>query len=380
MTPLQMPKTLLLDASTLAAMSADFASTEFGANERLAETLDRLDSGGWIPTLTSHQVIELLRHENPRVSEERFRFLVHLSSRPQIAWFTTVEGDQLGSVADLLATELEAVVKAGHSRTEDVIEYARDRLFRFGSAPLGHWTDLDALRPWLTEQMSREREIVSIAQASIFDPSMESIGQLRRTKTRGKTEAAALMTRFVPGLGQELEATGEKRLTNPADVAADFLGEVQQGILSIPDDQTPIDGILQLAGLDPTEVPDEMTFEEALDFSDFRNRIVLVGRYVGVELDHLRHVRPQDLPSWRAQRAVRELQLAAVRAQGGDLTDSYLVAFLPYVDHATVDKRTQEYLRQARRRTELSGLLGASSKLSDYGDLPEMIGSPATGT
>ena len=89
---------------------------------------------------------------------------------------------------------------------------------------------------------------------------------------------------------------------------------------------------------------------------------------------------PQQLPSWHIQNAVRKRQLKAPRAEAGDFTDSYLAAFVLYIDHVIVDRRTHEYLSQARRRDALGLRFGMTSKLSHYSDLVSVLDSPRAGT
>jgi hypothetical protein len=156
-------------------------------------------------------------------------------------------------------------------------------------------------------------------------------------------------------------------------VGKDFIREVQAEMEQLEIGGSEIDSVLRHFGVDPAEVPDEMPVSQVGELITFRGRMRLVAEVLGVAEETLRSIAPSQLPTWVVQRALRRRQLRAPRAAGGDLTDSYLAAFLPYLDCLSVDRRTHEYLRQAKEHEDRGLPLGRPVKLPRYWDLPSVL-------
>lgn len=368
-----LPRTLMLDSSTLNGMERDFWQQP--KRRRLERVLRTIEDQGWVMVLTAHHFIELLRHENDQVAEGRLRFLHWIAGRPQVAWIQTAgRAGGLGTALDVVAREIEAQLRYGADPLA-IVERVREQILRFGPPPVSEWRDLDAIRPVLRASMEREREVASIIAADSTMPSEETIGELRKVATRSPSEAQRVVRQMGGLLGEELTAKGDRRLRAPGSVAQRFMDSVAAELPEMNDDSSiAIDQMIRHAGMDPDDVSDDLTFGEFSYLLESRRKIEICAQVVGLSASDVTHVSIGSLPSLQLQQALKLRRLRAhPRASGGDLTDAYLAGFTPYFDHVIVDRRTHEYLRQIDRASESAVPLGAFSKLARYEDLPDVL-------
>lgn len=357
----------MLDASTLVSMRRDLDRDE--TTELLREVRER----GWLIVMTGHQFVEMLRHENDDEAQRRLEFLVWLSKQPALAWFAAGPSrDSLGMIPHVTAWEARAA--AEDVPAADLKRYVLARLFRLSSPPATEFSDLSTLRPIFQERMKREREIASIVRVDGVDFGAETIGQLRRSKTRPKQEAERLILAQAGQLAEELRLGGDKRLSNPESVARDFLSTAAD---DVPDQvlpgETPADALIRSFGLDPSTIPDEMTSNEFAYLAQFRQQISLAARQVGVDPKRLQEIAIEQIPTCFIQYLLRLARVkSGARASGGDLTDSYLASMAYYVDLVVADKRTVELMSQVRRDPRV-GQLGAICRVKRAVDLVQVL-------
>lgn len=351
-------RTLMLDASTLVSMLRDLDRE--GAARIVGEVRDR----GWLLVLTGHQFVEMLRHGNDDEARRRLEFLSWLSARPGMAWFAAgPQWESLGMIPHVTACEVVGVAN-GVSQAE-LRSYVLARLFRLSPPPAAEFSDLTTLRPLFQEQMKRERQIASILRADGLDFGGETIGELRRRRTYPAHIAPRRILAQAENLAEQMRATGDRRLGNPKVVALDFLSTAAG---DLPEDvrpgETPADALIRSFGLDPKTIPDEMTSDEFAHLAEFRQKIRLAGRQVGVDPKTLSGISLESIPTCLIQYLLRQVRVkSGARASGGDLTDSYLASMATYIDLVVADKRTVELMGQVRRDPKV-GEIGAICRVS----------------
>jgi len=222
--------------------------------------------------------------------------------------------------------------------------------------------------------MQRERGIVSLAHAKMLRPTDERIGQLRKRSVRSSNDAAELLRRMVPGLGVQLRQSGDKRLAAPEYSAHDFMSTLADQLPNLSGWPNPVDGLIAHFGLNPKDIPDEMSLADMAYLAVFREQMRVVERHMNLPSGVLNELKPGHLPSWRIQHALRQRRNKAARQSGGDLADAYLATSVWYFDWTVVDRRTHEYLRQIRdREGGLQMPMHNWVKLSRYDELPSKL-------
>src|SRR5690606_31457689 len=121
-------------------------------------------------------------------------------------------------------------------------------------------------------------------------------------------------------------------------------------------------------GIEMSELDPNGSFDRVLELAHFRSILRIAERKLKVPWEMLQARIRQDLvPSWLIQRAIRRHRALAARAEGGDLTDSYLLCVALFTDLAIVDKRTKEnHRRAAQKEPETMQLLNSIASVSHY--------------
>ncbi len=369
------PQLLALDTSILARWAHDAYSPIAEAQRASANALHLLFSSDWLPVLSWHQVEELLCHADSDVCSNRMRFL---SSLPHVAWVRSCAGiPSLGSIVDLLATELEVLSSLGNISQSAFRIAVRERLYRFGEvshlAPLACWRDL---RPHLLESQAHGRETASISHVKDRDSDTAVLQNLDQMTPLPNSAADRLFAQQSRDLEQHLSARGDRRLQDPATVAQAFTSDVSALFRRVRDaDPSHVKALLSEFDVPEEDIDDSTTLDEFAEMAANRTRIRVACRSLGCDLDEIwPRLRGTDIPSQIIQARLRSTQKSAPTASGSDITDVHLASFSPYVDCVVVDKRTHEYLSQAARRDDfIASLIERYVRLSSYRDIGAVI-------
>lgn len=364
------PRLVALDTSLLNHLARDLANNHGGANSAVS-ILTTLSDRGWIVFLTTHHLQEMIRHADERVVAARINLLCRF---PQIAWCSSrLGGHLLGSVVDLLAFEIQAL---STNRPVDE-ENIRSRVVRYGRAQnldwIQHWRDL---RPIVQERMEREREVASIAHVATEPIPDRPLLSFRNATFKDLKDVRREFDIRSSILSGQLSLHGDRRLEDPDRVARRFFEEqYTEQIRLRRHPGSSLAQFLSSIGLSTSDVPADVSAEELERVASFKKRARVACSNTEIDFDTVwPAIRRSELPSEIIQLAIRRGRQTALRASGGDLADSYIASFCPYVDRVVVDKRTCEYLRQGcRRHPWISEYFGSVLSVASYGDLPAAL-------
>lgn len=364
-------KFLSLDSSLLANLSRDYYSGNATSRHHAREFVSLSLSAGWTPLICWHQLEELIRHPDEEIAAQRVRFIRAL---PALAWISTASvPHDVGSICDILVCEVAVVVENRSAKLLEVREAVKQRLLCFGtgSEALKDWGDSwYALRSRLQEREARLREISSISQAqSLRSVESKSIRIFLGGEIRPVREAHARLDDLRATLAEELQRRGDPRMSNAADVAAEFMDEVLAEAAPLRDGGAdPIAAYLAMHGIDRAELNPQWTMRDLFELTHFRSQLRIAEENLRVPQGSLAPIVSQEsIPSWIVQRAIRRHRSTPAKTEGGDLTDLYLLCLALYADLTVVDKRTWENCRRARGKEPAAfELLNDVVKVSDY--------------
>jgi hypothetical protein len=369
------PKLVAIDSSVLAEWAADASSPQAETGRAARQLLESLITSDWVPVLTWHHFEELVRHPEEQLVAYRMAFL---GSLRHVAWIKSSAGPaHLGSIVDLIAAEVDAILSAPGVAEAPPREAVRESLVRYGSPSeletVNLWRDA---RPLLQSRQIRTREIASVAHTETMQALQARVLELTDMQALDDPSAEILFREQATELARVLAQRGDRRLRDYVKVADIFTETVAQAFRNIRDSgDSPLSAFLREFDVPREDVTENMTLDEFADVAARRRVLRIVCRSRGLDLDHvwprLRHV---HLPSLWVQEEIRRARKTAPRASGSDLADSYLAAFSPYLDAVVVDRRTHEYLSQScRRKRDFERRVGRFLRVSSYRSLVQEL-------
>jgi hypothetical protein len=377
MTILATARFLSLDSSVLSDIARDYFSVNANRRNLARAFIGELGDRGWTILFCWHQFAEMIKHRDSGVASSRVQFI---RSLPFLAWIATKSHPpDIGSIVDVLVSEVAAAIANPTWQSLEIRDAVKRELLRFGTGddalrPCGDaWF---SIRPKLWEQEARQREISSISQAATLDRSDEPLSNLLDGSVRTVAEARRNLNVLGDVLKQELQERGDRRLPDLDQVIASFLTETFQSAGALNDGKAqPIDRFLGSLGIERGELNPGGKLNEILELAHFRQQLRIAAEKLMIPWETLcRSVSMERIPSWVVQRAVRRHRALAAEAQGGDLTDNYLLCLGLYADLTVVDKRTKENHRRASQKEPGSmSLLNRIERVSNYEAVLELV-------
>lgn len=364
------PKFVMLDSSALIGLASDWSGANGSVGKQRADAfLDRLDSESWTLFLTVHHIVELLGTNDPETSQKRLQLICQL---PFVAWLRPACKELAGtpgSALDIVAYEFDAIINQGATTLAKVIELVRPKLIDYGKG-----TDIgpelirnrDGLAKMSESIRERGVEVASLIRAG--DPQIQAmtLREFYQSPMRNRKEVRAGLHAEANRLNRQLQAHGDKRLTQPAAAARVFISSTATTLESFPDGS--LEELTQhiCASFDiPHEfaTPDT-TIGELGDLGTFAAQLRKVAPRIGLsENTPLEKEYLSLCPTWIFWKAIRECQSRAERVEGGDLNDANLATMVLYIELVHVDKRAHEYLSQVQRGYPvLAGLMKQFAK------------------
>lgn len=362
-----------LDSSHLAGWSRDWASPQSSRAQAARQFEQRLADTGWVPLLSWHHLEELLSHRDLVVAEERVRFLSALSV---VGWIVHADGDAgFGSILDLMAAEAAIALERPGASALEVRDSTRPRLIRVGTgaeamapyAPI--WREL---QPHFWQRAEENRAVVAVTRATGSNLSSRRVFDLLASQLRSPTDAEAELKAMMDYLTQEVRDRGDKRIGDPAAVAAAFYRTVAQTAASFPSDARAfvIEGLI-MKGIEASDIGPATTLGDLDDIGIFRGQLKVAAEAGGLPWPAVKdEVRMEQFPSWIIDRGLRLHGQDVPERKGSELTDGHLACLAAYADLTYVDKRTKESCRQAGlKSTAFANVLRRVEKASNYTDI-----------
>lgn len=354
MPTIQQPRICVLDTSLLNQLARDWTSEDLRTQANAAEFISRLKDLGAYIGLSYLHVMEMLRHVDPKIAANRYRFLQNL---PLVAWVRPFHNTwSIGTHVDIVSREFKYISENPATTAEVILSALRGDVWQTG---VGFDIFQDDSAPWemvaKIGQCSLSKEIVNASICHVDPTEIERVKlcDLAQMEKRDRKEIIAFSKSYIEQLSIALSRYGDRRLENPEKVARDFGNKTIERVLSLdaPDYSDHIK-VAASYGISPLLIDDKMTVGE---FSE----IVARGLYIKNQLEKLRlnsseenvqrcmQLSPTNRKWWQIVCKQKQLE----RAEGGNLTDASLAVLGPYADVLHVDKRTKELLCQLSRES-----------------------------
>jgi hypothetical protein len=178
---------------------------------------------------------------------------------------------------------------------------------------------------------------------------------------------------MVPSLERDLRTHGDVSLHDPNEAASAFMAEIlANGIEALNRDINPVVQHLHDAGVDPTTFPLDTPLSQLSSLAILRTKMQAIAEHMGCRAEIIYQATvPIGLAIAQEISAVAQKRL---RVDGGDLTDSSIAAFAPYVSALEVDKRTYDAIRQIRVRSpNLAPSLNCVFRAPSYSSIPDRL-------
>jgi hypothetical protein len=371
------PRFIALDSSQLGDLARDSRAGDRTRREAASDFLASFAANGCVLLLCWHHFEELLRHRDPDVVGKRISFFRSLDF---VAWIKSAQDDPSpGGIVDILAFEADQAFKDAKADPAAIRDRVLPNLIRCGRgqeviAPFA--ANLDRLQPSFWRRAQQEREIIAISRSSTIDFGNTKGMDWWKGGWRSLDDAHRRLSAMARLLAEDIRQRGDKRISEPATVATEFLA----GVLERAETGQIEGDHLSEAALLPEhverwEIGPDTTLNEMADLSAFRRRLRLANEYLGAPWPELkRRVTEKHLPSTLIQSILRDYVQDPPRRKGSELTDRHLACLAPYADRTYVDKRTHEAVVRARRKLpQFASVTRSLEKASGYPEIGPQV-------
>ncbi|AZO44954.1 hypothetical protein EJ076_29555 [Mesorhizobium sp. M7D.F.Ca.US.005.01.1.1] len=371
------PKFVALDSSHLGAIADDKASKDGARLQRAAAFEKSFEESGGVLLLCWHHFEELLSHGNDDVVARRVTYLQSLPLVAAIASFR--KEDIIGSVIDQQAFEVATAFEKPLADAAMVRDEAAKSMFRLTNGAdlvrpfLESWS---AIRAHFINDEERPSEIMAISKSDFAGNDDTKIADLLKGKRRSPEDIQRQLDLLQSRLAAEIRERGDERITDPELSSQEFMQEVRRHVGVIGTDN-PGQQILELFGIDVSEIYPDTTVADVGNMSNFRKRMATVNQKLRFSLPEvIARVHDDRLPSGVIANAIAQFHPDTRRWDGSELADRYLACLSAYADVTYVDKRTYEAFRIARQKSKTFASLARDiEKAGSYSDIAEQLSS-----
>lgn len=372
------PKFVAIDSALLGKWAADACSEDKARQEKAAVMSEGLYGANWIPVLYWHHFEELARHAKLEVVENRIKFLLSL---PLLGWISRADNrtEIIGAVVDLEAHEIKTFLSLGKTLTHsnEFIQSTRNSFLKFGKpSDIPMFSMWREFRPYLVHMGIKQQEIASICHSSESKYNKVPMSALNNTTNMSWDEAKQLYGEELAFFRDQIANKGDKRLSNPDELASRFCDLVFSNVANTSAIQLPpAEAFMKNFGFTLDDFPKDVTLGEFKEAVVRHKKLTSAISLLGLRPEDVwPTLRDHLLPSEEIVLGIRKSRINATRASGSDLNDDYHATLIPYLDAVVVDKRTHEHLRQAKlRNPEMPWHLKQVAKASFYNDIPEIL-------
>jgi hypothetical protein len=370
-------KFIALDSSILGYLAKDHFSSDAVKRKDAANFLKCLADNAIIPFLCVHHFYELIKIRDDKVAKDRFNFLRLI---PQVAWVSTINDNQLGSIVDVLVAECRTALQENKLSVLEVRDKTRNSLIRFGTGTEAMssyeevWEDL---RPYLWTQEERTRETVAIRRAKVIDISKKPISHFMNGSIREQEEAITFFNQLKAKMTEEIQNHGDKRIPNSNEVASRFYDEIADSEEVFHLKNGGLQQFLNYHEIDIEELGENALMEDLLNLIDFQAKLKVAHKKFNMSWESFKKsIQPEQVPSWLIESSLFLHSQEQPEYKGSELNDCWLACLSPYVDLIYVDKRVKnDFERAFRKAPVLCELLNKVKieKVRPYVSLQEQI-------
>jgi hypothetical protein len=370
------PKFVALDSSHLGAVAADKSTNDRTRLRRVEDFEKAFEESGSVLLLCWHHLQELFSHGREDIVAQR---VAYLQSLPMVAAVTSFQKeDVIGTVVDVQSFEVAAAFNNPAADVLAVRDEAAKSMFRLASGAdlvrpfLQNWSEL---RKAFLERQPRNGEVVAISRSNFAGNSDEKIVDLLKGTVRAPEDIQRQFRRLHEKLSTDIKERGDKRIFNPDASSRTFLEEVRRlGLEAIRADN-PALRILEVSGVDLSEIGPETTVGDVGNMAVFRRKLEVLNQYLGLPFEELKsRVKEDRLPSGIIHNAIARYHPDTAKWDGSELADRHLAILAAYADITTVDKRTHEASRQARQKSKaFASLVRRMERAGGYSEITEQL-------
>jgi hypothetical protein len=370
------PQFVALDTGQLVNWLRDRASD--GEKKKTALKFEgQLREFGLVLILTNHHLLELAAINNGDLVTARLRAL---SALPLVATPAPITKDTpLGDIIDISAAEALAALDASGASAIEVSK-------RVNATALRVLSGEDALAPYMLDPFTlhhlakrnaeKQRETVAISHLSPELVSKMRILEFVEGAFRSSSDAVRVFSEMKETLGKRIAAHGDKRITDPQQVAHRFYEDALSTAaeFNAADVREFFEAGLAKLNVSMADISPETTIEEALDLGLFRTELKIAVSKVGRPWTHFLNLDPLRLPSWQIKYALKKYAHRRHELRGSITNDRYLACLAPYSNATFADAQTMEDARRATHQVPLlQVLLRSLTRSASYSKVPGML-------
>lgn len=367
-------RVVALDTSHWNGFTLDLMSSDRDKRRRASCFIDGLTASGWIPLFAFHHLVELMQHADDELVDRRLMLVRQL---PLAAWIRSSNSTAIpGDIRTIQGVEIEQAYLHPNEDRLKIRDLARNTLVQFGTGQeavpqtLNDWR---LLRTTLADMQDHAQKVSAIARWRPMPNDNVRLRDLVKYKWRAPHEAAAMLAHQRQALAQEIVERGDKRITNPEAMAADFMHSVMSSVSALhpAGDDPPAVHLLLASGLERSDIDLDETLEAHMTKVVYLKQLRMLSEEFGLPWHAVKStVTPDRVPSAFIQDAFRRHSQEPTRRKGSDLNDVHLMCLASYADATYVDKRTLENLRRAKSKVPaLSEQIGAVYRARHYTEI-----------
>ncbi len=364
------PKFVCLDSSTWGHLSKDRKK-----DSHAQRIIPILNLGTLVPYFTWHHIEEICQHADDLIYENRvslihsLRFVAFPKQSRQIA--------NVGNIIDLQSFEIMAMLHNPTLSFEQLTNIVRPNITngfcsgREFCAANRSWWDIDRTH-FATQRQARNAQIASIVQFPMGDKKTKISNSSEGLRLRSEADAKVQFAKMTGLLAMRLRNDGDQRLSDPEQLAADFMRQTYAEGLSMHSmEGDNFDRLLQLYRVDRSRLPKNFTMEDVGYEGIFRKILELHESWLSLPHNSLHTVLKQDMiPSWIVWREVDRAMKNFPKAAASNLNDKAIIPFALYVDGLECDKRVRDSVKQAMKRHRLLAMIEKKLlRRKNYADL-----------
>lgn len=374
------PRFISFDSAHLGAAATDAAAKDHGRQKRARFLETALSDSGSVIVLSYHHIEELLSHQRDEVVQQRISYI---QSLPIVAAVSSFRRDGvIGAITDIQSFEVSAAFNNPQEELLAVRDEVAKSIFRLcsGADLLTPFVPhLAELRQHFADRKLRNGEIIGISRSAFAGNTDEKIVDLLKGQARTPEDVEKQFERLHQNLAGDLRTRGDERIDNPELSSAAFLDSVKRLGLQAVRGDNPARRILELYGIELSEIGPETTVGDVGNMAVFRKKLALLNEQMGFPWTALtERVREERLPSGVIGGAIARYHPDTKEWDGSELADRHLGCLAAYADVTFVDKRTLEASRQAKQKSKaFASVVRSIERAADYVTIAQKLGHEA---
>jgi hypothetical protein len=349
------PKYVALDTSTWVKLLKHRTDPE------VRDIVEVLNTGHIIPYVCFEHVLELLQYDNQKLREQRLDFLgeFRLIGFPKLFLSPPWRNSPLcGSYLDVQEFEISALLKDPSLSLEQVVDRARPDVFGGLSSGMDFANDVvfrDIARTGrATSFVELNRAAASMIHSYPLNPK-EAMPKAGDYTMLDQHTAEQLRPLLATALAEQFRLTGDPRLQNPEQLAANIINQSLQRLLTNYDisGEDPFRELVSsVLGVDLSRLPAKATRNDFVVETLYRSRMASHEKRMrlpdGVTYRQISRDRVPSMVAWFAfDHAAKSNQPIA---EGSNMIDFPLAALALYIDKVQVDRRILHQAQMIARK------------------------------